>query len=57
MAKARESALAFYEKYLLTVEEAAVYYHIGAKKMTQLIKENPKAKMIKRDLFSMWLNQ
>ena len=63
---ARERSLPFYEKYLLTVEEATVYYHIGAKKLTQLIKDNPKAKwilmngkrtMIKRDLFSMWLDQ
>ena len=62
----RERSLPFYEKYLLTVEEATVYYHIGSKKLTQLIKDNPKAKwilmngkrtMIKKELFSMWLDQ
>lgn len=62
----RERSLPFYEKYLLTVEEATIYYHIGAKKLTQLIKDNPKAKwilmngkrtMIKKELFSMWLDQ
>lgn len=62
----RERSLPFYEKYLLTVEEATVYYHIGSKKLTQIIKDNPKAKwilmngkrtMIKKELFSMWLDQ
>ena len=62
----RERSLPFYEKYLLTVEEATIYYHIGAKKLTQFIKDNPKAKwilmngkrtMIKKELFSMWLDQ
>lgn len=57
---------AYYERYLLTVEEAASYFHIGAKKMYELIHKHPKSKwylyngnrmMIKKDLFAKWLDQ
>ena len=37
MAKNTKLSIAFYEKYLMTVEEAAVYFHIGYKKMRSLI--------------------
>ena len=65
MAKNTKNSIAFYERYLLTVEEAAVYFHIGYKKMRSLIKEYPGAKwllysgnriMIKRELFEKWLD-
>ena len=57
--------IAFYDKYLLTLEEAAVYFHIGYKKMRGLVKDYPGAKwilrngnriMIKRELFAKWLD-
>lgn len=58
--------LPFYERYLLTVDEAAVYFHIGPKKMYSLIQSNQGAKwillngnrkMIKKALFARWLDQ
>lgn len=57
--------ISFYNKYLMTVEEAAVYFHIGNKKMRSMIKEYPGAKwilrngkriMIKREMFAKWLD-
>ena len=57
--------IAFYNKYLMTVEEPAVYFHIGNKKMRSMIKEYPGAKwilrngkriMIKREMFAKWLD-
>ena len=65
MARSTKNSIAFYEKYLLTVEEAAVYFHIGYKKMRSLIKDYPGAKwilysgsriMIKREQFEKWLD-
>lgn len=56
----------FYTRYLLTVNEAACYFNIGAKKMRTLISEHEGAKwmiyngnriMIKRELFASWLDQ
>ena len=44
MAKNTKLSIAFYEKYLMTVEEAAVYFHIGYKKMRSLIKDYPGAR-------------
>lgn len=38
--------IAFYEKYLLTVEEASAYFHIGYKKMRTLVKDYKGAKWI-----------
>jgi excisionase family DNA binding protein len=49
----------------MTVDEAAVYFHIGYKKMRSLIKDYPGAKwilysgsriMIKREQFEKWLD-
>ena len=63
--KNTKNSIAFYERYLLTVEEAAVYFHIGYKKMRSLIKEYPGAKwllysgnriMIKREQCEKWLD-
>lgn len=57
--------MAFYDKYMLTAVEASVYFHIGDKKMYDLIREYDGAKwmvrvgsrtMIKRDLFARWLD-
>ena len=65
MAKNTKLSIAFYERYLMTVDEAAVYFHIGYKKMRSLIKEYPGAKwilysgnriMVKREQFEKWLN-
>ena len=56
----------FYARYLLTVNEAACYFNIGAKKMRTLVSEHEGAKwmiyngnriMIKRELFASWLDQ
>lgn len=58
--------IAFYDRYLLTVDEAGAYFHIGSKKFYELIQNQPGAKwllrsgrriMIKKDLFAKWLDQ
>ena len=50
----------YWEKYMLTLREAAEYFHIGEKKMRQIVEENMDANflltsgnriMIKRKLF------
>lgn len=55
----------YWEKYMLTLREAAEYFHIGEKKMRQIVDENAKADflltsgnrvMIKRKLFEEYLN-
>ena len=55
----------YWEKYMLTVREAAEYFHIGEKKMRQIVDDNMDAKfllengnrvMIKRKLFEEYLN-
>ena len=65
MAKNTKLGIAFYERYLLTVEEAAVYFHIGYKKMRSMVKDYEGAKwilhngnriMIKREQFEKWLD-
>ena len=52
------------KKYMLTLREAAEYYHIGERKLRQMVRENPHADyypmngnrvMIKRELFEMYL--
>ena len=57
--------IAFYEKYLLTVYEASYYFHIGDRKMYELVHEYEGAKwmvrsgtktLIKKDLFARWLD-
>ena len=56
----------YWEKYMLTLREAAEYFHIGEKKMRQIVDENMDAKfllengnrvMIKRKLFEEYLNK
>ena len=55
----------YWEKYMLTLREAAEYFHIGEKKMRPLADENMDAKfllengnrvMIKRKLFEEYLD-
>ena len=55
----------YWEKYMLTLREAAEYFHIGEKKMRQIVDENMAANflltsgnrvMIKRKLFEEYLN-
>lgn len=56
----------YWEKYMLTLREAAEYFHIGEKKMRQIVDENMDASfiltsgnrvMVKRKLFEEYLNQ
>ena len=55
----------YWEKYMLTLREAAEYFHISEKKMRQIVDENMDAKfllengnrvMIKKKLFEEYLN-
>ena len=55
-----------WEKYTLTIREAAEYFHIGEKKMRQIVDEKMDANfiltsgnrvMVKRKLFEEYLNQ
>ena len=55
----------YWEKYMLTLREAAEYFHIGEKKMRQIVDENMDANflltsgnrvMIKRKLLEEYLN-
>ncbi|MBQ7001634.1 MAG: excisionase [Oscillospiraceae bacterium] len=54
-----------WEKYTLTIREAAEYFHIGEKKMRQIVDENYNADfilmvgnraMIKRKLFEQYID-
>ena len=56
----------YWEKYMLTLREAAEYFHIGEKKMRQIVDKNMDAKfllengnrvMIKRKLFEEYLDK
>ena len=56
----------YWKKYMLTLREAAEYFHIGEKKMRQIVDENMDAKfllengnriMIKRKLFEEYLDK
>ena len=55
----------YWEKYMLTLREAAEYFHIGEKKLRQIVEENMDASfiltsgnriMIKRKLFEEFLD-
>lgn len=59
-------SIPYYEKYLLTAQEACAYFHIGEGKMYELLREYEGAKwvlrngnrlMIKKNLFARWLDQ
>ena len=62
----RASEIPYWEKYMLTLREAAEYFHIGEKKMRRIIEENMDAGflldsgnrvMIKRKLFAEYLDR
>ena len=36
----------FWEKYTLTIREAAEYFHIGEKRMRQIAEENPSSDFV-----------
>ena len=56
----------YWERYLLTIREAAEYFHSGEKKLRQIVEENSTADfiimngnrvMIKRKAFEQYLDQ
>lgn len=61
-----ESKVPLWEKYILTIQEAAEYFHIGEKKLRRLTEEQADADfiimngnrvMIKRKLFEKYLDE
>ena len=61
----RANEIPYWEKYMLTLREAAEYFHIGEKKMRQIVDNNLDANfllesgnriMIKRKLFEEYLD-
>lgn len=42
----KERGIPIWEKYTLTIREAAEYFHIGEKKMRQIVEEHPNADFI-----------
>ena len=61
-----ENEVPICEKYLLTIREAASYFHIGEKRMRRIAEENPYADylirngnriMIKRKLFEKHIDE
>ena len=62
----RTTEIPYWEKYMLTLREAAEYFHIGEKKMRQIVDDNLDANfllesgnriMIKRKLFEEYLDK
>ena len=62
----RTTEILYWEKYMLTLREAAEYFHIGEKKMRQIVDDNLDANfllesgnriMIKRKLFEEYLDR
>ena len=62
----RTTEIPYWEKYMLTLREAAEYFHIGEKKMRQIVDDNLDADfllesgnriMIKRKLFEEYLDK
>ena len=61
----RANEIPYWEKYMMTLREAAEYFHIGEKKMRQIVDDNLDANfllesgnriMIKRRLFEEYLD-
>ena len=61
-----ENEVPICEKHLLTIREAASYFHIGEKRMRRIAEENPYADyllrngnrvMIKRKLFEKYIDE
>ena len=62
----RTNEIPYWEKYMLTLREAAEYFHIGEKKMRQIVDDNMDANfllesgnriMIKRKMFEEYLDR
>ena len=62
----RTNEIPYWEKYMLTLREAAEYFHIGERKMRQIVDDNIDANfllesgnriMIKRKLFEEYLDR
>lgn len=62
----RTNEIPYWEKYMLTRREAAEYFHVGEKKMRQIVDDNLDANfllksgnriMIKRKLFEEYLDR
>ena len=62
----RTTEIPYWEKYMLTLREAAEYFHIGENKMRQIVDDNMDANfllesgnriMIKRKLFEEYLDR
>ena len=62
---AKEIFVPIWEKYSLTIEEAAAYFRIGENSISQILNENPDAdfwfwngnrKQIKRKLFEKYMD-
>lgn len=62
----RKEDMPFWEKYTLTVNEACIYFHIGEKKMKELLDDNydadfilksGKRTMIKRRRFEQFIDR
>ena len=61
-----EKKVPLWEKYILTIQEAAEYFHIGEKKLRKLVEDvgnadfiimNGNRVMIKRKLFEKYLDE
>ena len=61
-----DEGIPFWEKYALTVNEASAYFHIGDKKLREMIEDDPNADyllrvgcrcMIKRKRFEQFLDR
>lgn len=66
MEKSELNTIPVWKKYTLTIQEAAVYFHIGEKKLRKLVEENTDADyvimngnrmMIKRKLFEKFIDE
>jgi len=66
MEKSELNSIPIWKKYTLTIQEAAVYFHIGEKKLRKLVEENTDADyvimngnrmMIKRKLFEKFIDE
>ena len=64
--ESRGLEIPFWEKYTLTVQEAIIYFHIGEKKMKEILDDNPEADfilmsgkrcMIKRKRFEQFIDR
>lgn len=66
MRKESSDSIPFWERYTLTVEEAASYFRVGENKLRKLIQEDSDANyilwngnrpQIKRKLFEQWIDK